>query len=220
MKVREFRMLGGIEMRAEGDGDKTVVRGYAAVFDSPSEPIGWDGFTELVKPGAFRKTIAEADVRALWNHNPEVVLGRTKAGTLRLTEDERGLAVEIDWPEWAGAQLEQIRRRDVSQMSFGFRTVKDRFLTTEDGKTVRELIEVELFDVSPVTYPAYPETEVFVRSQLGQYHGSGVALTSGKIYANDPAVTEPNATKEQPVSQKDTGLDTLRAQLALEEIRT
>lgn len=220
MKVREFRMLGDIEMRAEDDGNKTVVRGYAAIFDSPSEPIGWDGFTEIVKPGAFAKTIHEADVRALWNHNPEIVLGRTKSGTLRLAEDGKGLAVEIDWPEWAGAQLEQIRRRDVSQMSFGFRTVKDRFLTTQDGKTVRELIEVELFDVSPVTYPAYPETDVFVRSQLGQYHESGLALTSGKIRANDVTETGPNAAGEQPASQKDTGLDTLRAQLALEEIRT
>lgn len=219
MKVREFRMLGDLELRAEGDGEKTVVRGYAAVFDSPSEPIGWDGFTELVKPGAFAKTIGEADVRALWNHNPEVVLGRTKAGTLRLAEDEKGLAVEIDWPEWAGAQLEQIRRRDVSQMSFGFRTVKDRFLTTEDGKTVRELIEVELYDVSPVTYPAYPETEVFVRSQLGQYHGSGLALTPGKNRANDTSVTEPKSAAKDPVSQKDTGLDALRRRLELEEIR-
>lgn len=220
MKVREFRMLGGLDLGAEGDGDKTVVRGYAAVFGSPSEPIGWDGFTELVKPGAFRKTIAEADVRALWNHNPEVVLGRTKAGTLRLAEDEKGLAVEIDWPQWATPQLEQIRRRDVSQMSFSFRTVKDRFLTTEDGKTVRELIEVEIFDVSPVTYPAYPETEVFVRSQLGQYRGSGMALTQEKIRGNHANVTEPNAAGDQPVSQKNAGIDTLRAQLALEEIRT
>lgn len=171
MTKREMRVIdGGLALRA-ADGGAPVIRGYAAVFDSPSEPIGYDGFTEIVKPGAFAKTISESDVRALWDHNPGQVLGRTAAGTLRLSEDAHGLAVEIDPPTWAAPFVESIRRGDVSQMSFGFQTIKDRFITTEDGKTVRELIEVRLYDVSPVAFPAYPETSVEARSNAwGVYH--------------------------------------------------
>lgn len=173
MRGRETRVIdGGLSLRAEGGG-APMIRGYAAVFDSPSEPIGFDGFTEVVKPGAFAKSLQESDVRALWNHEPGQVLGRSSAGTLRLAEDAHGLAVEIDPPAWAAPFVESIRRGDVSQMSFGFQTIKDRFSTTEDGKTVRELIEVRLYDVSPVAFPAYQETSVEARSgAFGVYHYS------------------------------------------------
>jgi len=171
MKGRETRTLdGGLELRAGPAGASPMIRGYAAVFDSESEPIGFGGFTEIVKPGAFAKSLQESDIRALWNHDPAQVLGRTTAGTLRLSEDAHGLAVEIDPPAWAAPFVESIRRGDVSQMSFGFQTVKDRFSTTSDGITIRELIEVKLYDVSPVAFPAYEGTSVEARSGWGVYH--------------------------------------------------
>ena len=152
-----------IELRVEGDETKKIT-GHAAVFDKWSEDLG--GFREKIRAGAFKKTIKEADVRALFNHDPNFVLGRNKAGTLSLEEDAKGLAISIEPPDtqWARDLTTSIERGDIDQMSFGFRTVKDLW-TNPDGKdTERELLEVELYDVSPVTFPAYPQTDVGVRS--------------------------------------------------------
>lgn len=157
---KEIRYF-NIELRA--DSEEPKITGHAAVFNQWSEDLG--GFREIIRPGAFAKTIKEADVRALFNHDPNYVLGRNKAGTLRLEEDKKGLAIEIDPPDtqWARDLTTSIQRGDIDQMSFGFRTVKDKW--GDDGETnQRELLEVELFDVSPVTYPAYPQTSVGVRS--------------------------------------------------------
>jgi len=148
-----------LEIRADGDG-KTLV-GYAAVFDSPSEPLPW---TEFVRRGAFAKTINDgADVRLLVDHEG-VPLARTKSGTLRISEDDKGLRVEADLDEAnpdAARVMSALRRGDVSQMSFAFEPVKDSW--SSDKKT-RELKEVKLFDVSVVTYPAYEETMVQLRN--------------------------------------------------------
>lgn len=171
-KPTERRCFQVEELRVESKDDRPVIRGYAAVFNSLSENLR--GFREIVKPGAFTKTIEDgSDVRALWNHDVNYVLGRTKSNTLRLEQDSRGLRVEIDPPDtqWAKDHIESIRRGDVSQMSFGFRVMKDSWSRadpeSEDRKIpIRELIEVSLFDVSPVTYPAYPETTVDIRSTL------------------------------------------------------
>ena len=142
-----------LELRAEGDGNTFV--GYAALFDSPSEPMP---FVEYVRAGAFTKTLNDgADVRLLIDHEG-VPLARTKSGTLMLEEDDRGLRVEASLdPMNPDAQrvMSAMRRGDLSQMSFAFRTVKDSF--SADGM-VRELREVQLFDVSVVTYPAYEDT--------------------------------------------------------------
>lgn len=153
------------ELRSE-DGESGKIVGYAAVFDKLSEPMF--GFRERIRRGAFRKTVKDgADVRALWNHNADYVLGRTKSGTLALKEDEHGLHVEIDPPatQWANDFRESIRRGDVSQMSFGFQVVKEKWSGEEEP--IRELLEVKLFDVSPVTFPAYPETVVAARALRG-----------------------------------------------------
>jgi HK97 family phage prohead protease len=142
-----------LEMRASEDGN--VFTGYAAVFDSPSEPMP---FVEYVRKGAFTKTLKDgADVRLLIDHEG-VPLARTKSGTLTLEEDERGLRVEASLdPMNPDAQrvISAMKRGDLSQMSFAFRTIKDAF--SADGM-VRELREVQLFDVSVVTYPAYEDT--------------------------------------------------------------
>lgn len=157
---KEYRVF-PLELRVSDD--KKKIRGYAAVFNQWSEDLG--GFREKIRPGAFSKTIKEADVRALFNHDPNYVLGRNKAGTLRLTEDDKGLEIEVDPPEtqWARDLLISIDRGDINQMSFGFSTVKDEW-GGDKGEATRELVEVKLFDVSPVTYPAYPQTVVGVRS--------------------------------------------------------
>lgn len=155
----ERRYLAAAEFRVAGDETPTIV-GYAAKFNSLSEDLG--GFRELIAAGAFSRTL-DADVRALWNHDPNHVLGRSAAGTLTLAEDATGLRVEITPPESAGWMLESMRRGDVDQMSFGFRTVSDKW-EMKNGEPLRTLEQVDLFDVSVVTFPAYPETEAGLRS--------------------------------------------------------
>lgn len=164
MKTEERRIIVG-ELRAiasEGGGQK--IAGHAAKFDSLSEDLG--GFRERIAPGAFAKTIQSADIRALWNHDANIVLGRNKSGTLRLSEDSAGLYYECDAPDTQLVRdmvLAPIARGDVNQCSFGFYTLSDKWAKV-DSEWVRTLLEVELFDVSPVTYPAYPATDVAVRS--------------------------------------------------------
>ena len=147
-----------LEVRSENEG-RTIV-GYAAVFDSPSEYMG---FTEFVKRGAFSKTLNDgADVRLLIDHEG-VPLARSKSGTLALEEDERGLRVEAELDPMnpdAARIISAMKRGDLSQMSFAFRTVKDSW---NADRSVRELREVQLFDVSVVTFPAYEQTVAELR---------------------------------------------------------
>lgn len=168
MKI-ERRFFQTAELRAiREDGKPTRLRGHAAVFDQLSEDLG--GFREVIRRGAFRRAIAEDDIRALWNHDSRIVLGRNKSRTLSLEEDDVGLAIDILPPDTQMGRdaLISIDRGDVSQMSFGFMIrdwAKDqKWGKDASGALVRELLEVELFDVSPVTYPAYPQTDIAVRS--------------------------------------------------------
>lgn len=163
---RESRTFTVGELRVVAGKDKTptMIAGHAAKFDVLSEDLG--GFRERIAPGAFAKTITSADIRALWNHDANIVLGRNKAGTLRLHEDVAGLAYEVDAPDTQLIRdmvMSPIARGDVNQCSFGFYTVSDKWAKV-DGEWLRTLLEVELFDVSPVTYPAYQQTDVAVRS--------------------------------------------------------
>lgn len=149
------------ELRASDDG-RTLV-GYASVFDSPSEPLPW---IEYVRRGAFRKTIKDgADVRLLIDHEG-IPLARTRSGTLMLREDDIGLRVEAkldDTNPDAMRVISAMRRGDLSQMSFAFQTVKDSWSA---DRSMRDLKEVRLFDVSVVTYPAYEETVAELRSGI------------------------------------------------------
>ena len=149
-----------LEVRASADGKTLTV--YAAVFDSPSEPLPW---TEYVRRGAFTKTINDgADVRLLIDHEG-IPLARTKSGTLTLEEDDYGLriAAELDDANPDAARvISALRRGDLSQMSFAFQTVKDSW---NSDRSTRELKEVRLHDVSVVTYPAYEETLAEVRTR-------------------------------------------------------
>ena len=172
----ERRISGGLALRAATPKEKLPepgnesdwprrVAGYAAVCDSWSEDLG--GFRERIAPGAFAESIGD-DVRALVDHRSELILGRTKAGTLRLAEDARGLAVEIDLPDTRVARdlAESMARGDVDQMSFGFTVAQDRWSRGIEGVAERTILRVgRLFDVSVVTFPAYPETEAAMRSR-------------------------------------------------------
>lgn len=154
----ERRALG--EVRAAGEGRK--LQGYAALYNSETKIPGLG--REVIRPGAFTRALREGqDVRLLVNHEPSQILARTRNGTLRLREDERGLAFEADLPDTQLARdvLELVRRGDLSQMSFAFRVKRDNW--SPDG--LRELLDVDLFDVSVVTYPAYEETTVTARSR-------------------------------------------------------
>lgn len=145
-----------------------TISGYAAVFNTLSDDLG--GFREKIAPGAFKRSLKEnADVRALIDHSPTKILGRSRAGTLEMREDKVGLRVDIHPPDTQVGRdiIESIRRGDVDQMSFGFQTINDAWITVE-GEQVRELRDVDLFDVSVVTFPAYPDTSAAVRS-LGQW---------------------------------------------------
>lgn len=156
------------ELRVDGsDGKTPVIVGHAAVFNQLSGDLG--GFREQVAPGAFAEAIKSDDVRALFNHDPNFVLGRNKSGTLRLSEDAQGLAIEIDPPDtqWARDLMVTMRRGDVTQMSFGFNVTREgqKWDKAEDGSLpIRTLMKLRLFDVSPVTYPAYTQTDVALRS--------------------------------------------------------
>ena len=169
---RETRYLNVSELRvvpAEGDTPPQIT-GYAAVFDSQSEVLRdakyGVSFREIIRPGAFTKTIQGGDVRALWNHDTASPLGRTKNGTLELKEDALGLHIVITPPDttWAKDAMESIRRGDVDQMSFGFVCNRDNWIKDENGFPLREVLEVELWEVSPVTFPAYPDTSCAMRS--------------------------------------------------------
>lgn len=149
------------EMRMEAEGN--TVAGYAALYNSRSEEMF--GFVEEIEPGAFDAADV-SDVRALFNHDPNMLLARTSSGTLRLTTDARGLKYEFELPDTnAGRDLrELLRRGDVSQSSFGF-TIDEQAWEEREGIPVRKIKKVKrLFDVSPVTYPAYPDTQVALRS--------------------------------------------------------
>ena len=171
MQTREIRLLSGlhVERRAEGDGTLPMIRGYAAVFDQETVIGGKDwGFRERIARGAFSEALQISDVRALFNHEEDHVLGRTKAGTLRLSEDDRGLKVEIDPPDTQDARdlIVKMQRGDIDQMSFAFTMEGGVQTWDETGDMPLRVIEKvgELLDVSVVTYPAYPETEAAARS--------------------------------------------------------
>ena len=166
VEVREVT-FSDIEMRQTEDapGDMPMTfRGYAAVFNSPSEDMG---FREYIKPGAFSKSLrARNAIRMFMNHNSDIVLASTRAKTLRLLEDDKGLLVDADLPDTtAGRDLSVLLQRgDVDSMSFGF-SVPPKGESWSDDGSVRELHQVRLHEVSVVTgWPAYAATSASVRS--------------------------------------------------------
>lgn len=155
-----------IEIRSDDQGKRRLI-GHAAVFNQ----IAGDPriFLEQVAPGAFADTIAKDDIRALFNHDKNYVLGRKNAGTLSLREDDTGLAIEIDPPDaqWARDLMVSIDRGDISQMSFSFRVdnpAQDQSWEIKDGIRHRTLKKVTVRDVGPVAFPFYEGTDIALRS--------------------------------------------------------
>jgi HK97 family phage prohead protease len=147
------------EFDISSSGTGFTFTGYAAKFATRSHDLG--GFVETIRSGAFGRAIREGqDVRALINHDPQFILGRTASGTLKLAEDSTGLHYEVDAPDTSYARdlAESMKRGDVTQSSFGFRVREDDWQREGRGR-LRTLIDVDLLDVSPVTYPAYEDTE-------------------------------------------------------------
>lgn len=167
---RRYTVTGTLTVEERGEGKAPMIRGHAAVFNQLSEDLG--GFREQIAPGAFAEAVQKDDVRALLNHDANFVLGRSGAGTLRMKEDAHGLAVEIDPPDTQAARdlMVSLKRGDINQMSFGFsvRPNGQNWAKDDAGQYIRTLTRVRLFDVSPVTFPAYPQTDVAVRSMREQ----------------------------------------------------
>lgn len=164
-ETRSFA-LANIEIRAKSDDAEGKAKGYAAVFNSDSHDLG--GFIERIAPHAFARSLAEAkqgklNIFALWSHRTDVPLASTGSGKLNLSEDAHGLAFEMDTTRMTEAQLDALRDGDL-RMSFGFSVRDQNWVEDEDGNVERTLLDVDLFEVSFVISPAYPDTEAALRS--------------------------------------------------------
>lgn len=183
----EYRIFKS-EVRASKDTDKPQIAGYAAVFNTVTN-LGW--LNEQIAPGAFKNAIdQQQDVKCLFNHDPNKVLGRTKNGTLTLKEDNTGLHYtnDMDMSTSVGKDVyAHIERGDVDQCSFGFVVREEEVTYDKDNIPTRTIKQADLFDVSPVTYPAYPTTSVEARS-------------NAKVLAKFKREDDPNAEgqDEQP----------------------
>lgn len=165
----EVRFALGLELRSGNAAATKTIVGYAAVFNSPSEELrlaSGRAFREIVRPGAFTESLrSRHDVVARFDHAG--LLGRVSNGTLRLIEDTRGLRYEIDLPNTQAARdlVELVRRGDVFGSSFEFRVRPGGDVWSQGGPALtRELRNVELLEISPVVRPAYPATDVALRS--------------------------------------------------------
>lgn len=167
---------GGVTLESRSEG-LPKISGYAAVFYRAGErgteyELG-PGMVERIGRSAFDRAIAEDDVRGLFNHDSGMILGRAKSGTLKLSVDEIGLRYEITPPDTQAARdiVESIRRGDVSGSSFAFQAITSDWERSDDAaKTdVRTLTDVRLYDVGPVTFPAYSATETQVRAALAEH---------------------------------------------------
>lgn len=146
------------EHRAEPEAVGIV--GHFIVFDSRSVDLG--GFFEEIRPSAVDRSLSEKhDIRALWSHNAALPLGRSGPRTLKVRKDARGLYGEIATPSWADQYLESVERGDVSGASFGFSVIEDVWHFKREEETIlREVLDMVVWEVSPVAFPAYPSTRI------------------------------------------------------------
>ncbi len=160
MKKKEIRTFDITDLKTRSlEGDEAqVVSGYAAVFNSPT--LLWEGLQETIAPGAFSRALGNSDIRCLFDHDWSKVLGRTKSGTLRLEEDDHGLRFEVELPNTTVASdlTASMARGDINQCSFGFVPTEETWDYNSDP-VQRTITEVELFEVSIVSLPAYQDTE-------------------------------------------------------------
>lgn len=155
-----------VEIREDENGTRTIT-GYAVKWEMKSHEMGYfKRFKEQFKRGAFADSLTSDDQLALWSHDTSKVLGRTKNGTLRLFEDDVGLRFELDLPNTSlgNDAYETIKRGDVDGVSFGFRMVKQEWDENDTENITRSILKAKLLEVSPVAFPAYPDSQVSARS--------------------------------------------------------
>jgi len=222
------------DLRAASQDGKPRISGHAATFGQRSVNLGTSYFEwyEQIRAGAFANTIKTEDIRSLWQHDVNYVIGRNRSNTLRLWEDETGLAFEVFPPDTALVRdlvMAPIERGDVNQMSFMFDAVQTNWIEAEGQPMIRELVEVRLYEVSPVTFPAYPSTDVSARAALG---AMGISLdplsqailraNAGQLAETDRALVEavigklstllPPAPRADGASRRKRQLDLLAAE--------
>lgn len=178
-----------MEVRSE-EGKPTILRGYAAVFEKLSVPLY--GFREKIRKGAFAKSLEKNNIKALWNHNSDYPLGSTKAGTLKLEEDDRGLRFELELPDnsWGRDAAIAVKRRDVDGVSFGFNVEKEEWDNSNPKDVIRTLVEVNLIEISPTPFPAYPATSVSARSVLAEHGIDYDKLAGALVRAQNKLLTD------------------------------
>lgn len=155
-----------IEIR-EIEGGLRTITGYAVKWEMKSVTMGyWRRFKEQFKRGAFTDSLTQDDQLALWSHDYSQVLGRTMNGTLRLFEDEIGLRFELDLADTTLGDdtYKTIKRGDIDGVSFGFQMVKEEWDESNPDNIVRSVTKAKLVEISPVAFPAYPDSQVSARS--------------------------------------------------------
>jgi len=208
-RTREERIL-TVDLEVRADEDKPLrIIGHPVVYNRWSEDLG--GFKERVLPGAATKTIAEQDIRALFNHDPNIVLGRNKANTLNLTDEASKLRMEAfppDTPTVRDLVITPMQRGDINQMSFAFRTIRDEWRepTKLGDLWERDIHEFRMYDVSVVTFPAYTQTDAAVRSLVGELDGIGIDW---------PALMALLTRAERAIPLTDSDFDLLNGSIAV-----
>lgn len=173
--TNSFEIRSGGMLRATTAGK---LQGYAAVFLSMSADLG--GFTERIMPGAFSKSLSGGEaIRALFEHDNQRLLGNTRSGTLKLSEDHHGLAFELELPDtsYANDVRALVQRGDIAGCSFGFQVEQDDW-RSHDGQIERDLITVNLKEITITSNPAYLDTSVALRS-MDQWRGK--SITTGFV---------------------------------------
>jgi uncharacterized protein len=165
--IRDFKTKFQIT-RDETTPDERVIEGYFALYESETEL--WENSFEIITKGAFENTITKNDIRALWNHNTQYVLGRNKNGSLQLKTDEKGLFAIIKLPntQYANDLYSLVQRGDIDQASFGFNILDEDLEELANGGYRWRINEIDLHEISVVTFPAYENTTVQAREKQVQ----------------------------------------------------
>jgi HK97 family phage prohead protease len=165
--IRDFKTSFKIT-RDEQTPDERIIEGYFALYESETEL--WEGSYEIINKGAFDSTLNKNDIRALWNHNTQYVLGRSKNGSLQLSADDKGLFGIIKLPntQYAEDLHELVKRGDIDQASFGFNILDEELEELASGGYRWRIKDIDLHEISVVTFPAYENTTVQAREKQVQ----------------------------------------------------
>jgi len=200
---REIRTVGIEELEVRADDNGTGIRGYAAVFDKMSVPLY--GFREKIAAGAFKYSLEHKKrILALWNHDSSLPIGSTDGGQLKLSEDTRGLFFDLEPIDTTTGRdvKEMIRSGVVKGVSFGFVVKKDQWDQTDPRNVVRTLLDVDLIEISPTAFPAYPQTSAAVRSEE-------------EVYRSFLAAQERSAGEDKQSEGQQEPLDVMQAEIEI-----